>query len=88
MGFVREAIRRSEYFSSRGRRPRAEHERRRMMEVRMVWKEEDNYMKETQKGKRKPNVYWDTRVIDNKTIWFPVQEATKKFKRDTSYEKK
>lgn len=37
-------------------------------------------MKETQKEKRKPNVRWDTRVIDNKTIWFPVQEEIKKFK--------
>lgn len=38
-------------------------------------------MKETQKEKRKPNIRWDTRVIDNKTIWFPIQEEIKKCKR-------
>ena len=30
-------------------------------------------MKETQREKRKPNVRWDTRVVDSKTIWFPIQ---------------
>jgi len=38
-------------------------------------------MKDTQREKRKPNVRWDIRVVDNKTIWFPVKEEITKFKR-------
>lgn len=54
----------------------AEHERWWMMANLIL-----NYMKETQIDKKKPNVRWETRVVDNKIIWFPVKEEITKFKR-------